>query len=292
MSNLSDIVIFVRSYKRYEQVKTHTLKFLDDNNLLHMVILLVADKAEESLYIESLGEMKNSLLDIWVTEKGGGFSNNNALKRVPLNHKVFMMDDDIKTISSYPDGGSKNPVKITNLIDYLNYGYEMMAKSGAGMFGFNYMNMFYKQGKGFITIGQNRITGGFWGAFNCEELQVDSDHEDDTIRSAQVMHKFGTTITFNWIGCSMAPIGKNPGGMQADGSRDDTKAICNNALKKESVKKFFQSEPEWRDQYQNWSLKPINKNKLKKEKYYIKAKEVGEFGDYVPDDIPTNLFSI
>lgn len=273
-------VVFVRTYKRYEQVKTHTLKFLEDNDLLSSTILLVADEEELAKYEESLGECKSKLFDIWVTEKGGGRSYNNALKRVPYGFKVFLIDDDIIHLKEHPEKSNKSNA-ITNLKEYLDYGFDLCKQTDTVMFGFDWSNMFYKQNRGFVTIGMNRISGGFWGGLNCPEFITNYDHEDDNVRSAQVLSKYGRTITFNWIGCKLAPIGTNPGGMQADGSRDKTKEHCEAALKSEDVLKFFEPEPVFKEEYNVYTLKPIGKAKLKKLPYYQKSIEVEEyFGKY------------
>lgn len=269
-----DYKILVRSYKRPKQVCTHTLNMLSRQvgNLLSKTIVLVADGVEAAEYrkeIDAYFPFSHGIR-VHVTEKGAAKAYNWMLTKViPIGHPVFFIDDDIKQFIEYPklNEGLMLKNEILDLDRYIQFGFAQIKKHGAGAFSFDYGNPWFKMGTPgapFAKIGMFRIPGGFFGAFNVPELIVNTDHEEDNVRAAQLLDFYGKNMIFNWFDVKMAAIGSNAGGMQADGSRDNCAGVCEEALKIPCVAKFFKNTPVVNEKLHITTLKYKGFHELKK----------------------------
>lgn len=280
-----EYVILVRSYKRHNIICQYTLALLERNNVLDITYLMVATEEEKELYEKALEENNIKVRDIVVTEIGAANSTNNMLDRLPIGQKLLMLDDDIKEITHYPTGGYKKELSqpLTNLLEYMKYGLRICQENEIKLFGIDYTNMFYKQGKEFATIGQYRFGGAFICAINCEELQPHSNHEEDNIRSSQILDKYHCSLKFNWFTMNVAPIGVFPGGMQSDRSSDKeeqlqyTKRICEELLTDRKIKKYFRQEPIHDSGADYYTLKMKHIRELKKSGIFIEPIKIKEY---------------
>lgn len=257
-----------------------------EGHLLTKTIVLVADEQEYSDYYKAFKEHNIFPREMIVTTKGGAQSNNKFFKEMGIpGEYLFMIDDDVKALYEYTDiNDQKSKKEILHLDSYLQYGFAMLDKYDLGAFSFDYGNPYFKQGQPFAKIGMFRVTGTFYGARCCDELMADFSHEDDNIRSAQLLDRYSRNAIFNWMGVSLAPMGKNPGGLQADGSRNDTKTVCEELIKREVVKKYFKEDIEFNEKYNVFTLKYRHKNELKKLPNYKPEIHIKELFGKLPDE--------
>lgn len=290
--------VVVRSYKRPEQVVTHTLGLLSrqSGNLLQRTFLLVADSSEYDAYRKSI---ENSDLDfpvsnIVVTCPGASATLNHFFYSCTSGERLFIMDDDIKALYEYPEDCDQKSIReILNLDKYIEYGFELIDTYDLGAFSFNYANPFFKKGHPFVKVGMHHIPGAFWGCRVNQSIFTDYAHEDDNVRTAQMLEKYSRTAIFDWIGVKMAPIGTNPGGLQTDNNRNDTKAICEQAYRDIPViRKYFKEELGFNEKYGFHSLRFKGKNELKKlpnRKDDLKIQKY--FGPILPEEEKVTLFT-
>ena len=280
--------IIVRSYKRSHQIVTHTLAMLarQEGNLLTKTIVLVADESEYNDYYAAFKEHNLFPREMIVTEKGGAQSNNKFFREMAIpGEYLFMIDDDVKALYEYTDiNDQKSKREILTLDSLLQYGFALLDKYDLGAFSFDYGNPYFKQDQPFAKVGMYRVTGTFYGARYCPELMSDFSHEDDNIRSAQLLEKYSRNAIFNWMDVKLAPMGKNPGGLQADGSRDNTLAVCEEVIKRPEIVKYFKEELVFNDKYNVYTLKYRHKNELKKLANYKPEVKIMDFYGAMPDE--------
>lgn len=208
--------IIVRSYNRPDRVFKNTIAMLEkqDNDLISRVLIYVANEEQKKLYDEEALKVGFDTRNIRIGCIGGANVINHASREFPDGHPLFFIDDDIKEFSTYLDiNDTKSKVVITNLEEYLIYGFEVLRDAKAGAFSFNYTNPFYQKGKSFAELSTRRVCGGFFGTLNGDHVYSSVQHEDDNWRSGNMLSKFGWNLTFNWFQVKMEPMFTNPGGM-------------------------------------------------------------------------------
>lgn len=275
------IKIAVRSYGRSDSILKKTLGFLQsqkDLDLANQLVLAVADEDEYEKYKNALGnniyQEQFPIKDIIITARGGFAATNGLINYFPEGEQVIFMDDDISSVKGYTDIMDKDSrYEVNDIGRYFTYAFEKFEDCP---FGFDFTpNLMFKQGKPFAEFKMRKIGGAWWGAYNDKKLlKTAQSHEDDNIRSAKALKKFGGVGAINWLVATTA-VGINIGGMQASGDRGDgtkesmsrsekTKAACWSALDIKEVAEFYQNEPVFIESMNFWSLRLKNIRELRK----------------------------
>lgn len=277
--------VVVRSYGRSDKVSKCTLSFLDRNDLINDAVLLVANESEYDLYKTNL-EKTFPQVPIIITTIGGSNSYNKYFSSLPEGVKLFCMDDDIIDMYEHLDKSNINKrTSITNLKKYIEYGFRCIDELKVGAFSFDYSNIFFKQGKGFGTLGFSNLTGGFWGAKNSKHIMSEFNQDDDSVRLAKILNVFGKIFCFNKITVKMILSNKNTvGGMNNSGDRLNTLDNCLKILNNPDYGKYFEiqkkSNPNQIEGFTTLKLK--NANILKKTiPNYFKTKVENYFDESI-----------
>jgi hypothetical protein len=233
--------VVVRSYGRCDKVSNCTLSFLDRNGLINDTVLLVANESEYGLYKTNL-EKTFPQVPIIITSIGASHSYNKYFSSLPDGVKLFCMDDDIIDMYEHLDKSNINKrTSITNLKRYIEYGFRCVDELKVGAFSFDYSNIFFKQSKGFGTLGFSTLTGGFWGARNSKHLISQFNQDDDSVRLANLLNVFGKVFCFNQVTVKMILSNKNTvGGMNTSGDRLNTLQNSLNILDNPEYEKYFE----------------------------------------------------
>lgn len=267
-----DYKIAVRSYKRSKTILKKTLGELYKQADLDLKNQLYIAVTEEDLpdYEDSLRGYP--FKQFIIADPGGFQATNSILDHFPAGERIIFMDDDISGIKEYKDiQDSSSRADAHNLGRYFDYAFR---KFGDVPFGFDFTpNLMFKQGKPFAEMKMRKIGGAWWGAVNDPKLlRTAQSHEDDNIRTAAALEKYGKVGSINWLVAATA-VGLNEGGMQSSGDRDvtdigrhdKTLAACYHAIVTGSVAKFYQSEPAFIDSMNFYSLRLKNIRNLRKE---------------------------
>jgi hypothetical protein len=199
------------------------------------------------------------------------------------------MDDDIGSIKGYRDIMDKDSrYDVTDLGAYFHYAFDQFECP----FGFDFTpNLMFKQGKPFAELKMRKIGGAWWGArIDRGLLKTAQSHEDDNIRTARALAKFGGVGSINWMVATTA-VGTNKGGMQSSGDRDadearlfKTKMACEHAVHSHpEVRRYYQEEPVFIDSMNFYSLRLKNIRDLRRENPGNVELKWSTFFQYAPD---------
>lgn len=281
--------IAVRSYKRADTILDKTLGELMKQTDLDLANQLVLAVTEED-YEEYKKALKNyPLLDLIKVDLGGFQATNGLIDYFKDGDQVIFMDDDIKGIKGYRDIMDKDSrYEVTTLGRYFTYAFD---KFGDVPFGFDFTpNLMFKQGKPFAEMKMRKIGGAWWGSvIDKPLLKTAQSHEDDNIRTAKSLAKYGRVGAINWMVAATA-VGTNKGGMQSSGDRaademrkDKTSAACLHALTHKEVARFYQDEPVWIDSMEFFSLRLKNIRDLRRENPASKELVWSKYFQEAPD---------
>jgi hypothetical protein len=286
--------IAVRSYGRADQILKKTLgellkqKDLDLGNQL--VLAVTAEQYDE--YRRELNHPirgQYPIKDIIKVPVGGFQATNGLVEYFPEGEPVIFMDDDIGSIKGYRDIMDKDSrYDVTDLGAYFRYAFDQFESP----FGFDFTpNLMFKQGKPFAEFKMRKIGGAWWGArIDRGLLKTAQSHEDDNIRTARALARFGGVGSINWMVATTA-VGTNKGGMQSSGDRDadearlfKTKMACEHAIHSHpEVRRFYQEEPVFIDSMNFYSLRLKNIRDLRKENPGVKELKWSTFFQMAPD---------
>lgn len=264
------IKIAVRSYGRSDTILKKTLGVLKaqtDLDLRHQLVLAVTEDQIDQ-YRETLKDYP--MLDMIITEPGGYNATNALIDYFEFGDQVIFMDDDISKVQCYrniEDASSR--FDVTNLGQMFKYAFDSF---NSLPFGFDFTpNLMFKQSKPFAEIKPRKIGGAWWGgSIQPGIFKTKQSHEDDNIRTAACLNRFGAVGSINWL-TAVTAVGTNPGGMQSSsdrGSKEDrankTLIACNQALEEPFVRKYYQPEPVFIESMNFYSLRLKNIRDLRK----------------------------
>ena len=263
------IKIAVRSYGRHNQIWKKTLSTLSAQKDLDLgrQLVLAVTKEDYPLYKAELPEVP--ILDMIIVPKGGHNATNGLVDYFPDGEPVIFMDDDISAVKCYRDIMDKDSrFDVTNLGELFEYAFRQFSEP----FGFDFTpNLMFKQGKPFAEFKMRKIGGAWWGAhIDKTLLKTEQSHEDDNIRTARALHRYGGVGSINWLVAATA-VGTNKGGMQSSGDRGTderaaaTKAACLTALEQAHVATYYQHDPTFIDSMDFYSLRLRGIKELRKQ---------------------------
>ena len=261
-----------------------------DLKLSDQLVLVVANKEEQKKYLNVLDTNNVPFNDIIISGIGGHRATNKAIDYFPEGEPLIFMDDDIKNIKHWTNM-KENEIESCNILgQYYNKIFDILAsgKTPATSFTVDYTsNWLFKVKKPFMETRPRRLGGVWWGGYNQEEFFTSHAHEDDNLRTSQVLDKDGVSLSVNWLAAT-TNYGKTRGGMQSSGDRgidesgrlSETKESCLSALESPQVAKYFESEPVLNKQAGVYTLKMKNQHELKRMRAYDHLK----WNDYFQDN--------
>ena len=211
-----NFVVAIPTYKRYEQLKTHTLSLLKRIHLdMNKVYIFVANEEEKEKYLESLeGE---NYYKIVVGEKGMMNIRNFICNYFEEDTNIFFMDDDLKEVVM---GYKHNDLEFTSLTQLIQNGFNECKKKGLNLFGFYPVSNKYFM-KNNITYDLRYIIGAVYGIRN-KKIMVNTNDKEDFERTIQYYIRDGGVIRFNFISFKTNYY-TNKGGMQVERNKETIK---------------------------------------------------------------------
>ena len=235
-----DYVIAVRTYKRPEMFRTHTLQVVRDQGLLDRLFVFVGSDLEEYRALEP--DLR------YVAVPAGG---HNAIRAIcdyfPRGKAIFFMDDDLSDFRQYDK--ATDALLTTGLHDVILKGFEQ----APFCFGF-LTNRLWLRKSPEIRPQYGIIATTAFGAFNEPEfINTTHAHLDDMLRAFHYLRAGRVPSVFP--GCSFKTrYGKNPGGLQASGDRADTLKVCEEVT--EQAKDWCSEIYLQKEGYYAWRLLP------------------------------------
>jgi hypothetical protein len=261
--DIEDFVIAVRTFKRSEGFPVKTYKVLEENGLTDRLYIFVANEEEKQLYLKSLeGKQYKELI---VGVPGCARVANFIVNYFPVGKPIVFCDDDSYRFFNFDSAGKYNK-RATNLKDFILDGFATTKQLGTNGFVFSYLsNKLYLKDKPFKEFRPYQMAGAFYACFNEPEILLvpdDSSHCEDSVRTIQVMEKYGGVLVYWWGGFETYYC-KEPGGLQASGERSDTKGTCELYFNTTAQASFWMKPPHFVKE-QVWQLRLLPLNKLKK----------------------------
>ena len=223
---MADFVVAVRTYKRHQTFLKRTYKVLAENQLLDRLYIFVASEEERVLYAAALSGCEYKELIVGVP--GGAAVSNFIVNYFPEGTPIVFADDDLYRFFTFSQDGKYNKVAY-NLKDYIVNGFQTTQLLETNGFTFSFLsNKFYLKGKPFAEFRPFFLAGNFYGAFNDKEMltiPTDFSHYDDSLRTFKILNKYKGILVFWWGGFETY-YGKEAGGLQASGERNNVKDIC------------------------------------------------------------------
>lgn len=239
--------IVVRSHARSQTILDQTLALLRQQQDLDLSrsLYLALHREDVPDYERVLKDYPHAGLIIG-NERGGHSRTNDACDYFPEGEPLLFMDDDGSPAVEWPGPPVTTPKRPwTNLSRYASDAFATIDKGYAGAFGFCHgtnpaRHSFYWKGKTpFKDASHRPVVGNFWGAYNDRAMiKTPYGHQDDNIRTARYMQRYGNNLHYHWIG--MRELDNNPGGMQSPDSgdrgnestrREVTKTVCETILR-------------------------------------------------------------
>ena len=190
-----DYKIAIPSYKRPETIKNKTLKLLSnysiDNNL---ITIFVADKEEEKIYKDSLGENYKIVVGVPTIGKQRNFIE----KYYSEGTKLMMFDDDLDGIFKKNKNKLKEVENLNN--EFINKGFELCEKHKINIFGlYAAANPFFMKNRIYTKICY--IPGGVFGIVVNHDpfLERVTNHREDYEYSIRQYIKNKALIRFDYL---------------------------------------------------------------------------------------------
>lgn len=190
-----DYKIAIPSYKRPETIKNKTLKLLSnysiDNNL---ITIFVADKEEEKIYKDSLGENYKIVVGVPTIGKQRNFIE----KYYSEGTKLMMFDDDLDGIFKKNKNKLKEVENLNN--EFINKGFELCEKHKINIFGlYAAANPFFMKNRIYTKICY--IPGGVFGIVVNHDpfLERVTNHGEDYEYSIRQYIKNKALIRFDYL---------------------------------------------------------------------------------------------
>lgn len=241
---MADFVVAVRTYKRYTGFISKTYQMLKENNLLDRLYIFVANEEEKQLYLEALADKEYKELIVGVP--GCAEVANFIVNYFPVGKPIVFLDDDLIRFFDFDSKGVANR-KSTNLKDYLLDGFKTLEETGTNGFSFSYIsNKLWLKGKPFKEFRPWQMSGSCFCCFNDPEMLTvanKSSHCEDSVRTVQVLEKYGGVLLYWWAGFETYYC-RDPGGIQATGDRDDTKATTEHFFQNTANAKLWLKPPQ------------------------------------------------
>jgi hypothetical protein len=260
---IEDFVIAVRTYKRSEAFPLKTYKVLEENGLLDRLYIFVANEEEKELYLKSLeGKPYKELI---VGVPGCARVANFIVNYFPVGKPIVFCDDDSYRFFNFNSAGKYNK-RATNLKEFILDGFKTTKEMGTNGFTVSYLsNKLYLKDKPFKEFRPYQMAGAFYACFNEPEILLIAEgasHCDDSVRTVQVMEKYGGVLVYWWAGFETYYC-KEPGGIQASGERLDTKGTCDLYYETTPNAKLWLKAPHFVKE-QVWQLRMFPISTLKK----------------------------
>jgi hypothetical protein len=213
-----EYVIAVRTYERPAMFQSHTLTMLRSQGLQDRLYVFVGSD------IEAYRTLEPDLRYIQVP-KGGAAAIKAICEYFPRRQPILFLDDDLQEFFRYD--ASANAFSGYGLHDMVSAAFQV-----ADLFSFSSLRNRYWLQKmdNYFRPSCVSIAGCCFGAYNIPELiSTPFSHCDDLLRTIQYFKVGKMPWIYQGSGFKTA-YAKNPGGLQANGERADTKATCEEML--------------------------------------------------------------
>jgi len=241
---MADFVVAVRTYKRYKAFISKTYQMLKENDLLDRLYIFVANEEEKQLYLEALADKEYKELIVGVP--GCAEVGNFIVNYFPVGKPIVFLDDDLCRFFVFDSTGVAHR-RASNLKNYILDGFKTLEETGTNGFSFSYIsNRLWLKGKPFKEFRPWQMSGCFYGCFNDPGMLIvstGSSHCEDSVRTVQVLEKYGGVLLYWWAGFETYYC-KDPGGIQATSDRDDTKATTEYFLQNTPNAKLWLKPPQ------------------------------------------------
>ena len=214
---LNNYVIACRSYDRAEIFPLKTYRMLEHNGLTDRLYIFVANAEEKTRYEHSLkGKPYKKIV---IGELGGANAVKAICKFFPKGQRILFVDDDLNRFYCF-DKDHNFEKDSQKLAHYLEDAFDTIDKYNLGSFAIASMqNKFWLKGKPFKEFRPFLLVGNFFGCRNDPEMIITKiSHNDDILRTARYLDKFGGALVYWWAGFE-THYALEQGGMQASGTR-------------------------------------------------------------------------
>jgi len=160
----------IPTYKRHKVLLEKTLKYLEKTDIdFNNVYIYVANEEEKKLYEENIP--KKYYKEIVVGLRGIPQQRNFIYRTHPIGERIFMMDDDIKSLVRLPKG-----TLVTNLTEEIDKAFDLCEELGLKYWGF-YLNTNPLNYKVPYSVGLYYISGNSIGTINNDKVFRDEGEE-------------------------------------------------------------------------------------------------------------------
>lgn len=264
--------IVVRSFGRAGLIKNMTLKVLSEQKDIDLAkdLWIVVHKDEVYKYESALKDFPKRGF-IVKTKKGGHESIIAAHKHFPEGEPLVFFDDDMIELSHYEKLDPKGLKKLQTLGSYCENAWSTLEKYGWASWTASLItNFFWMRNKPWKEFRPHLMCGGFWAAYNSNLIPTRNAHEDDRVRTARYIEKYGGTLVYNWI-CSSGFERTVAGGMQSSGDRSSAKArymqtygICKHLHRTDRLYHKYHGEPYYKKSTGYWTVRQKSITSIKK----------------------------
>ena len=211
-----DVRVAIPSYKRASTIRKKTLPLLERSGVKSSIVdIFVASEDEKRIYENELGGGFNIVVGV----KGMKNIRNFMVDYYQQNQRVMFMDDDLSAIfiaHATDREGFYNKQPLAQLMDFFDYGFELLDELNAGLFGVYPIDkpLFMKRQ---IKVGLSYIIGCFYGMVinHHQSLKVNVDDKEDFERSLRSYLYYGKAVRVNYVGVSTNYFTES-GGMQIE----------------------------------------------------------------------------
>ena len=198
--------IIIPTFKRYEIIKSHTLKCIYKTDLKKDIYVFVADEDEYIKYAESLNQYTD--IKIVIGKRGIPNQRNFIQKYFNENDNLLFIDDDIKKIIGLDKNDKRKEAIFLN--DFIIDAFKTTDKLGLKMFGINSTTSNLEM-KNTMSVGRIYIVGNFYGLINIHDLYVDegekikarlnySAGKESHERALMMYYRYGGVIKYRAFG--------------------------------------------------------------------------------------------
>tara|TARA_R100000329_G_scaffold144040_1_gene128487 strand:+ start:790 stop:1689 length:900 start_codon:yes stop_codon:yes gene_type:complete len=270
------MAIVVRSFGRADLIKQMTLKVLAEQKDLSLDkdLYLVVHTDEVKEYERTLKDFP--IADLIVkTKKGGHESIKAAHKHFPEGEPLVFLDDDNIGFQHYQKLDAKAETRMLNLGEYIEDAFLTLSNYSWGSWTANLItNFHWMKGKPWKEFRPYHMAGGFWGAYNSSLIPTNTAHEDDRVRTARYIEKYGGCLVYNWIG-SKGFERTVSGGMQSSGDRANEKArymktwgICKHLHRTDRLYHKYHTEPYYKKSTGYWTVRLKSITQMRKLRHF------------------------
>ena len=196
---MSNYIIAIPSYNRYEVISNKTLKTLQEGNISkNKIFIFVANKEQYKLYEENIDKKLYNKIIIGKL----GITNQRIFisKYFPIGQYIVSLDDDIEEVSKLR--GTDKLVRIKDLNQLFVDAYKLLRESGLYIWGiYPVRNPFFMKSK--ITYDLKFIIGMMYGYINRHDKKlypsILSESKEDYEMSVLYYKMDGGVLRFNNI---------------------------------------------------------------------------------------------